>query len=99
MAEFSVSITQLRAKADEFEGLNKTFFNLVDELKATEEVLAGQWDGEAKEAFRTQFKNDMIQLNNFYNAIAQYVNALNEISNIYATKENAAIDIAHTRKA
>lgn len=98
MAEFSVSISQLQAKADELEQLNQTFDSMVKNLQETEGALGSMWEGEAKNGFHNAFTSDMTQLRNFYNAIIAYINALRLAIQKYVEAENKGVELASTRK-
>lgn len=97
MAELLVTASQLIAKADELKQFNATFKNKVNELEETEANLATMWEGEAKDAFHTAFTNDKTQMNNFYNAIEQYVAVMQQIAANYSKAEAANVDTASAR--
>jgi len=98
MAEIKVTASQLNSKAEELEGLNNQFKSTVGALEETENVLAGMWEGEAKDAFHTAFNNDKTQMNNYFNAIAQYVNVMRQIAAKYAQAEAVNVSTASERK-
>ena len=97
MAEFSVTVRELNTKAEELQNLNTQFMNQVSNLEETESTLNGMWEGEAKQAFDTAFHNDITQMHNFYNAIAQYIAALQNIAVQYSNAEARNVEIASTR--
>lgn len=97
MAEIMVTAAQLQSKAEELNQLNATFKSKVDGLEQTETALMGMWEGEAKEAFHNAFNRDKINMQNFYNAIAQYVNALQQMAAKYAQGEAQNTQIAQQR--
>lgn len=97
MAEYSVVVSDLKAKAEELQSLNQQFFAEVENLEETEGALNGMWEGEARESFHTAFTNDVTQMHNFYNAVAQYVTALGNIIELYVNAENQNIEVAATR--
>ena len=97
MALIRVTATQLRTGADELEALNQQFRNAINQLESQEGTLNGMWDGEANNTFHTAFNNDKIQMTNFYNAIEQYVQKLNEIAARYSQAEAQNAEIAKTR--
>ena len=98
MAEIKVTASQLNAKAEELEGLNNQFKNTVNSLEETETALMGMWDGEAKDTFHQAFTSDKTQMNNYFNAIAQYVNVMRQIAAKYAQAEAANVGTASQRK-
>ena len=97
MAEFSVIVAELKAKADELDGLNQQFLSQTGTLEETEGALNGMWEGEAKNQFHTAFTNDITQMHNFYNAVAQYVTVLNNAVARYQQAEAQNIEIAQAR--
>lgn len=98
MAEIFLTGTELQAKAEELASFNANFKSQVDDLESQETALVGMWEGEAKEAFHGAFGKDKIQMTNFYNAIAQYVTALNNIATQYNNAEVKNVQIANERK-
>ncbi len=97
MAEIKVTAAQLKAKAGDLQQLNETFKTRVNSLEETETALAGMWEGEAKDAFHKAFTSDKTQMNNFYNAIAQYVRVMEEIAARYAQAEAVNVNTATSR--
>ena len=97
MAELSVVISELRSKKEELEGLNQQFFTQVGSLEETEGALNGMWEGDARVQFHTAFTNDVTQMHNFYNAVAQYVAALESAIALYQQAEAQNVEIATER--
>lgn len=97
MAYFQVTSSQLKAKAEELRNLNATFKSTTGELEELEATLGSQWEGEAKNAFHQAFTRDKIQMDNFYNAIEQYVNVLLNIAAKYENAESINTQTASTR--
>lgn len=97
MAEFSVILADLRAKADELEALNQQFNTEVQNLQETEGALQGMWEGDANTAFHTVFSEDVGKMNSFYSAISQYVQVLRTIADNYQNAEAQNVDIATER--
>lgn len=97
MAEFSVTITELKNRSESLTQMNGQFLSQVNGLIETESALNGMWEGEAKEAFHSAFSKDITQMNNFYNAIGQYVTALNNIIERYSAAEAQNVEIAINR--
>ena len=56
------------------------------------------WEGEAKTAFHKAFTQDVTQMHNFYNAIEQYVQKLDQIATAYEQAEKKNTATATTRK-
>ena len=98
MSEIQVTTATLRTKADELSQLNEQFRNAVNALSEEEQALRTGYEGESSNAFHAAFSKDIIQMNNFYNAIERYVAALQEIASRYETAENTNTSIATERK-
>ena len=98
MAELSVIVAELKAKAEELNGLNQQFLSQTGTLEETEGALNGMWEGDAKNQFHTAFTNDITQMHNFYNAVAQYITVLNNAAAKYQQAETQNIEIAQTRR-
>lgn len=97
MALIQVTASQLRAKAGELRELNSQFKTQVNNLEGDEQVLAGMWEGEAKNAFHIAFNNDKGQMDNFYNLIEQYCMTLENIATKYEMAESHNVETAATR--
>lgn len=98
MAEIMVTSSTLRSKAEELNQLNDQFKNAVTSLTEEEGALRSQFEGEASDAFHAAFTKDTVQMQNFYNAIAQYVQKLLQIAESYEKAEQANVATATTRK-
>ena len=82
-----VTTATLKNKANELKNLN-----------SAESSLNGMWEGEAKDAFHKAFSQDITQMHNFYNAIEQYVQKLEQIAAAYEKAEKKNTSTATTRK-
>lgn len=97
MALIQVTFEQLKAQAENLNQLNESFKSNVAELESMEAQLGAMWEGQAKDAFHTAFSNDKIQMDNFYNAIARYVQSLLVIAAKYQQAEAINYETASTR--
>ena len=97
MSEIIVASGELRNKAAELNWMNEQFRNAVSDLTNEESTLRGQFEGEASDAFHAAFTRDTIQMQNFYNAIAQYAQKLILIAEAYEKAEQANVSTATTR--
>lgn len=97
MSEITTMVSTLRTKADELRELNELFKGQRTKLMSTQEALNGMWEGEAKATFDNAFCSDMIQFQNFYNAIAAYAEALEDIANNYCIMEARNVELARER--
>lgn len=91
MAEIQVTTATLRAKAEELNGLNEQFKNAVTSLTEEEQSLRTSYEGQSSDAFHAAFTKDTIQMSNFYNAIAQYVQKLLQIAEAYEKAEQTNV--------
>jgi len=98
MAEIRVTPQQLRERATELENYNRKFRAEVEKMVGYEQQLASMWEGEAQKAFRKAFNDDKLKMERFALNIDKYVMALREDAQRYETAENAATNIATTRK-
>lgn len=92
-----VNTATVSSKAEELKTLNSSFKSQVEALKEQEAALSSMWEGDAKAAFQNAFKNDSIQMNNFYNAIEKYVSSLQQIVAGYEKAEAANAEKATSR--
>lgn len=97
MGLIRVNASELKTKATELKSLNGNFKSAVQKLEDVEGSLNGMWEGETKDAFHKAFNSDKTQMNNFYNAIEQYVARLNEIAKQYENAEKTNTSIANKR--
>lgn len=97
MAYFQVTSSELKQKAEELSNLNQRFMNEVEGLVNSQASLKSSWEGEANEAFNSEFLRNKVQLDNFKSAVAQYVDALMVISAKYEEAEARNLSLAGTR--
>lgn len=97
MALIQVTASQLKTKANELRSLNGQFKAQVGNLESQEAALASMWEGEAKNAFHTAFNNDKVQMDNFYNLIEKYCQALETIAQKYEQAEAQNLQTASNR--
>lgn len=93
MSEIQVTTATLISKAEELTQLNEQFKKAVESLKQEEQALRTSYEGESSDAFHAAFTKDSIQMDNFYNAIAQYAQKLLQIAESYEKTEQANISI------
>lgn len=97
MAEFNVTLEQLKSIAEQLDQKNQQFKSQADGLNETFAALNTMWEGDAKTDYQTEFQKDQAQMQNFYNNICCYINALNMIITAYQEAENKNIELAVTR--
>lgn len=91
MSEIQVTTATLISKADELSQLNDQFKKAVSSLIEEEQALRTGYEGESSDAFHAAFTKDITQMNNFYNAIAQYVQKLQSIAAAYNKAESTNV--------
>lgn len=97
MAIIYLESSSLNEKANELEALNDRLLSIIENLNDYEENLSSMWEGDAKEAFRTAYRSDAIQMKNFYNAVFLYVVQLRLIIQRYRQCEMINTQTAVTR--
>lgn len=97
MAAFEVTSRELKAKANELRDLNGQFKTQAGNLETQEGSLVSMWEGEARNAFDSAFKQDKGQMDNFYNLIEQYCVALESIAAKYDMAEAQNVSTAQSR--
>lgn len=95
--KITVNSATITSKAGELKTLNSSLKKQIDELVATENSLNSMWDGDANDAFHKAFSQDVVQMNNFYNAIEKYISSLQEIVSTYEKAESANLNTANQR--
>lgn len=98
MAEIKVTPSELKSKADMLQQYNTSFRSEVQKMVGYESQLASMWEGESQKAFRAAFNADREKMERFAANIDQYVQALRDDAQKYEQAENAATQIATTRK-
>lgn len=97
MSQYTVTIQQITAAIDTLTQLNSEFKTATSNLETTEGQLCSMWEGEARDTFDAAFKKDKTQMDNFYNAIQQYINVLTQAKEKYLAAEQANTETASTR--
>lgn len=97
MALIRVTSAQLRAQAEALRTTNQNFKAQVNSLEEKEASLNSMWDGDANDAFHKAFSQDKVQMDNFYNAIMQYITVLENIADKYDQAEATNASTASTR--
>jgi len=87
MAEFTVTASELLAKAAELERLNKQLEIKIQVLQTEEAALKGMWEGEAKEAFSSAFNKDKGKMLLFHTEMGKYAGMLRTAASRYEAVE------------
>ena len=97
MATIRVSANELKARAEQLNEMNQSLKAKVDEFESAVQALAGQWEGEAKEAFLAAAKQDLEQMLNFIQVILEFYQKLLYMAQNYEATERKNLEIATTR--
>lgn len=92
-----MSSAQVAARAQEIDELNAQFKAQVNSLEEKEGSLKSMYEGDAATAFHNAFTRDKVQMDNFYNCIAQYAAVLREIASRMEQAEAINRETATTR--
>ena len=93
MATIRVSANELKARAEQLNEMNQSLKAKVEEFESA----AGQWEGEAKEAFLAAAKQDLEQMLNFIQVILEFYQKLLYMAQNYEATERKNLEIATTR--
>lgn len=94
MSFIQVTAQELRNKASELSGLNSRFNSEIENITTCQQNLNTMWEGEAKDAFNQTFIRDKGNMDNFKNAIDQYIEALMVVAQRYEEAESKNISLA-----
>lgn len=97
MSFIQVTAEELKNKATELSGLNGRFQTEIENLMNCQSNLNTMWEGEAKEAFNLAFMKDKANMDNFKNAMDQYIQALMVIAARYEEAEKRNVGVASAR--
>lgn len=97
MALIRVTASEIRKTAEQLRTYNQNFDGQVKNLESSEGSLNTMWDGQANDAFHTAFMNDKQYMDQFYQLINKYCQALDEIAVQYENAETVNTDTASRR--
>lgn len=96
MAEFQVTSSTLKQKAEELKNLNNNFEKEVEALVAAQQKLNGMWEGDAKQAFDNAFNSDKGKMTQFKTGIDEYYSRLLTIISEYEQAEARNVNTANS---
>lgn len=96
LAEFTVTSQTVATKAEELDKLNKDMLARASELTALVNSLDSIWEGDAHDAFKTEYEKSKNALANYSAMIAKYSASLSEIASEYAKTEASNVQIAQS---
>lgn len=97
-SQIIVSTRELNSKSQSLQASNTQLNKMIDQLQQQELNLCSMWEGDAKDEFDKEFRKDIQQMKNFYEAIKNYILKLNEIIKNYDQAEAKNVQIARERK-
>ncbi len=97
MSQFTVTYQQISSAIETLTQCNSQFKTVTSSLETTETQLCGMWEGQARDTFDSAFKQDKVQMDNFYNAIQQYISVLQQALQEYQRVEALNTQAAATR--
>lgn len=97
--KFRVTPKAMRDAANELETLNNKFKTEVGNLRADNQTLGRQWEGDARTKFNEEFSKDTEKFDKFHEGIQKFIQQLRKNADEYDKVENKNRDIAAVRKA
>ena len=87
MSFYQVDSKQLRSKKDELSTLIQRFIREKENLCAGEVALRGMWEGQANDAFHSEFMKSAGRMDTFVRVIDQYANVIESVVGRYDMAE------------
>lgn len=87
MADFRVSVEQLKSKAEEIKALSTKTSQALQNVQSSGQNLSGMWEGDAHDTFDSYLKMTIAKLETYKGALDQYYQALIQIAASYARAE------------
>lgn len=97
MSMINVTASELQTAISTLQEENSQFRSRLAELLNKQQELASQWQGDANTAFNNAFNSDKGQWDSFASLVDQYIQALQEIKEIYERAEAANTGTAQSR--
>ena len=95
MTEYAIEINtdMLFLDADSIRGEIRSLTRNVNELRMTAELMGGVWEGEAKEAFMSEFRREVSELEDAVKAAERFVSQTEDCGTEYERCERAVADV------
>ena len=87
MSFYQIDSKQLRTKKDELASLIQRFLQEKESLCGNEVALRSMWEGEANDAFHSEFMRNAGRMDTFVKVIDQYVRVIESVANRYDMAE------------
>ena len=97
MAMIRVTASELKTRAEELSGMNADLKNAIAEYQNDVQILHGNWEGDASDAFYAFSQQDVDKMEQFYALIQQYIETLNSMAQNYEITESKNVNIATKR--
>ena len=93
MAEFQMTASALKEKAELLRQLGERYTNKVQELVLAQQKLSASWEGAGKAAFDRVFQEDCMKMDLFRQTVEEYYQVLQQIIAGYEQAESRSIGI------
>ena len=90
MPDFKVTISEMRAKANEIKQAADTFLQAAGQVNAAAQELAGTWDGDSQVAFVEEQEKANTWYNKMMEIVNTYVTGLETTAKNYEEADNQA---------
>lgn len=90
MADFKVTISEMRSKANEIKQAAETFLQAAGQVNAGAQELAGTWEGDSQVAFVEEQEKANAWYNRMVEIVNTYVTALENTAKNYEEADNQA---------
>lgn len=97
MAEFQVTASELREKAELLQQFGERYAKKVQELILAQQKLSASWEGAGKAAFDRVFQEDCMKMDLFRQTVEEYCQVLQQIIVGYEQAESRNIGLVGTR--
>lgn len=97
MGVIRVTAADIKRTSEQLKSFDQNFKSQVEKLNSSEGSLNSMWEGDAKNAFHAAFQSDREYMNQFYNLIQKYCQALDNIAVEYENAEARNTDTATRR--
>lgn len=90
MADFKVTLSEMRAKANEIKQAAETFLQAAGQVNAAANELAGTWEGDSQVAFVEEQEKANTWYNKMMDIVNTYVTGLETTAKNYEEADNQA---------
>ncbi len=91
-----VTPEQLERTATEFNNIMAQVQNLASQMTDMVNGMSAKWQGDASTAYKTKFNQLNDDIDRMKQMISEHVNDLNEMANVYRTKEQINTELGNS---